>query len=189
MKNHCLFALLCQTFILLLLSITIAGCTNIKSDTGDIENLIRRYNHLVIQGYRNQDMNPLQEVTTEEHARKLYHHMSALGEGKLRMESKLKDLKFKNIDQRSSSEATVETEETWDFAHHRMATNEKYAEEKDFIYRMGYILNKKDGRWIITKVNTISGTSTNTVIPWPQLDRKGNKVNPAQDGGKPANHP
>lgn len=42
---------------------------------------------------------------------------------------------------------------------------------------------------MITQVNTISGTSTNTVIPFPQLDRKGNNVNLPQDGGKPANHP
>lgn len=189
MKNHCRLLLLCRIIILPLLCIVSAGCTHNSNDAGEIENIIRRYNHLVIQGYRNQDMNPLQEVTTEEHARRLYHHMAALGEGKLRMESKLKEIKFKNIDNRSNVEATVETEETWDFTHFRMTNNEKYAEEQDFIYRMGYILNKKDGRWMITHVNTISGTSTNTVIPFPQLDRKGNKVNPSQDGGKPANHP
>jgi hypothetical protein len=189
MKINHLLAVLCQIIVLPLLLVVIVGCANKKSDAGDIENLVRRYNVLLIQGYQKQDMNPMQEVTTEEHARRLYHHMSALGEGKLRMESKLKDIKFKNVDQRSSTEATVETEETWDFTHYRMGNNEKYAEEKDFIYRMGYILNKKDGRWMITQVNTISGTSTNTVIPLPQLDRKGNKVNSSQDGGKPANHP
>lgn len=188
MKIKKLFNVLCQIVLLPFLSVILVGCTNNK-DTKEIENLIRRYNHLVIQGYQRQDMNPMQEVTTEEHARKLYHHMSALGEGKLRMESKLKEIKFKSIDQRSNTEAAVETEETWDFTHYRMNTNEKYAEEKNFIYRMGYILNRKDGRWMITNVNTISGTSTNTVIPFPQLDRKGNKVNPSQDAGKPVNHP
>ena len=187
MKTN-LLALLCH-ILLPLLSVVLVGCSNHKNDTVEIENLVRRYNHLLIQGYKKQDMNPMQEVTTEEHARKLYHHMSALGEGKLRMESKLKDIKFKNIDQRSNTEATVETEETWDFIHYRMSNYEKYAEEKDFIYRMGYILNKKDERWMITNVNTISGTSTNTVIPFPQLDRKGNKVTQPQDGGKPANNP
>jgi len=172
-----------------LLSIVTAGCANIKNDAGEIENIIRRYNQLVIQGYRNQDMNPMQEVTTEEQARKLYYHMAALGEGRLRMESELKEIVFKKADLRGSSEAMVETEETWDFSHRRMATNEKYAEEKGFIYRMGYVLNKKGGRWFITRVNTISGTSTNTVIPWPQPDRKGNMVKTSRDGAKPANHP
>ena len=182
-------SLLRHIIILPFMFVMMLGCTDNKSDVGAIQNIIRRYNNLVIEGYRNQDMNPLQEVTTEEHARKLYHHMSALGEGKLRMESKLKKIIFKKTDQRSTTEVTVETEETWDFAHYRMGNNEKYAEEQDFIYRMGYILQKKEGRWIITQVNTISGTSTNTVIPWPQLDRKGNKINLPQDSGKPVTHP
>lgn len=189
MKTNRFLAPMFQIIILALLSVTLVACTENKCDTGEIEHIIRRYNQLVIQGYRNQDMNPMQEVTTEEQARKLYHHMAALGEGQLRMESELKGIIFKKTDLRGSSDATVETEETWDFSHRRIATNEKFAEEKGFIYRMGYVLNKKDGRWMITQVNTISGTSTNTVIPWPQLDRKGNRVNPSRDGAKPANHP
>lgn len=189
MKSHFLNALIRHTTILSLLSVVIVGCVNQKNDSGEIEYLVRRYNQLVIQGYRNQNMNPMQEVTNEEQARKLYHHMAALGEAQLRMESELKSIVFKKTDLRGSSEATVETEETWDFCHRRMVTNEKFAEEKDFIYRMGYILNKKDGRWLITRVNTISGTSTNTVIPWPQLDRKGNILTSSRDGAKPANHP
>lgn len=189
MKNNCFLALITPIIMLALLSLTQVACTDINSDVREIGHIIRRYNQLVMQGYRNQDMNPMQEVTTEEQARKLYHHMAALGEAQLRMESELKSIVFKKTDLRGSSEATVETEETWDFCHRRMVTNEKFAEEKDFIYRMGYILNKKDGRWLITRVNTISGTSTNTVIPWPQLDRKGNILTPSLDGAKPANHP
>ena len=173
--------------LLTLLTLAPIGCTYGRNDAGEIENLIRRYNVLVILGYRNQDMNPIQEVATEEHARRLYHHMSALGEGGLRMESRLKNIRFKKTDLRDNADATVETEETWDFAHYRMATNEKYAEEKDFIYRMGYILHKKEGRWIITEVNTIGGTSTNTVIPWPVPDRKG-KPGKQQVGDIPSGH-
>lgn len=188
MRGNRLFALLCR-FGMLPLLLMMVGCSGTSSAGGEIENVVLRYNELVTQGYRSQNMNPMQEVTTGEQALKLYHHMSALGEGQLRMESKLKDIKFTKVERRSSMDATVETEETWDFTHYRMATNEKYAEEKDFIYRMGYILSKKNGRWIITEVNTIGGTSTNTVIPWPVLDRKGNKVAARQDGGKPARHP
>jgi len=180
--------LLCRFGMVPLLFMMI-GCSGTSSAGGEVENAVLRYNDLVTQGYRSQNMNPMLEVTTDEQALKLYHHMSALGEGQLRMESKLKDIKFTKVERRSSVDATVETEETWDFTHYRMATNEKYAEEKDFIYRMGYILSKKNGRWIITEVNTIGGTSTNTVIPWPVLDRKGNVVAARQGGDKPARHP
>lgn len=188
MRVNRFFALLCR-FGMLPLLFMVTGCSGTGSAGGEIENVVLRYNALVTQGYRTQNMNPMLEVTTGEQALKLYHHMSALGEGQLRMESKLKDIKFTKVERRSSVDATVETEETWDFTHYRMATNEKYAEEKDFIYRMGYILSKKDGRWVITEVNTIGGTSTNTVIPWPVLDRKGNQVAARQDGDKSAKHP
>lgn len=187
MNTRDCFSKFSRITLFIFMSVMLFGCANNKNNAGEIENVIRRYNVLLIQGYQKQDMNPMQEVATEEHARKLYHHMSALGEGQLRMESRLKGIIFKEVDQRSSTDATVETEETWDFTHYRMATNEKYAEEKDFIYRMGYILHKKDGRWIITEVNTIGGTSTNTVIPWPVLDRKGKAVK-QQSGGNPAGH-
>lgn len=174
---------------MVLLAVVLAVCSACTmGDTGEIEAAIRRYNDLLVQGYRTQNMNLLMEVTTHEHALKLYHHMAALGEGQLRMESKLKRIRFLNVERRGSSETMVETEETWDFTHYRMATNEKYAEEKDFIYRMGYVLNKENGRWLITGVNTISGTSTNNVVPWPVLDRKGRVVNQAP-GGAQGRHP
>ena len=176
MKMKCLFALFCQIISLQLVLLMIGGCTGTKSERHEIERIIRRYNDLVAEGYRNQDMNPLQEVTTREQAVKLYHHMSALGEGRLRMESTIRDIRFKKLEQLDRTQATVETEEVWDFTHYRMDSGEKYAEEKDFLYRMGYVLNKQGASWIITNVNTLGGTSTNSVIPWPELDRHGNTI-------------
>lgn len=186
MKTRYLRAVLCHIIFLQLLAVMMTGCSSKKLDAVEIEYLVRRYNDLVIQGYRNQNMNPMQEVTTREHALKLYHHMSALGEGRLRMESRLKDIRFKKIEHRDASEAIAETEEIWDFAHYRMDGGEKYAEEKDFIYRVEYVLQKKEGRWVITQVTTISGTSTNPVIPWPAPDRKGNKAKLPPGRSEPA---
>jgi hypothetical protein len=175
---------------MVLLAAVLALCSACNmGNGGEIERIIRRYNELLIQGYRTQNMNPLLEVTTHEHALKLYHHMAALGEGQLQMESRLKGIRFLNVERRGSAEAMVETEETWDFTHYRMATREKYAEEKDFIYRMGYVLNRVGGRWVITRVTTVGGTSTNNVIPWPVLDRAGRTVAPSGKAGAPAEHP
>lgn len=177
MKMNCLFTIFGLIVTLQLVLLMMGGCTGTKSERHEIESIVRRYNDLVAEGYRNQDMNPLQEVTTREQAVKLYHHMSALGEGKLRMESTLRDIKFKKLEQLDRMQATVETEEVWDFTHYRMDSGEKFADEKDFVYRMGYVLNKQGGSWIITNVNTLGGTSTNSVIPWPELDRHGNTIN------------
>jgi len=120
MKMKCLFALFCQIISLQLVLLMIGGCTGTKSERHEIERIIRHYNDLVAEGYRNQDMNPLQEVTTREQAVKLYHHMSALGEGRLRMESTIRDIRFKKLEQLDRTQATVETEEVWDFTHYRM---------------------------------------------------------------------
>lgn len=178
MKTRLIFILFCQLLTLSVAFVELGGCNRQKSDGSDIVEVIRRYNTLLTEGYRTQNMNPLQEVTTREQAVKLYHHMAALGEGRLRLDSHLKKLTVTKTEQPEPGRALMETEEVWDFTHYRTDSGEKYAEERDFVYRMGYILQKKDGRWLITGVNTIGGTSTNCVIPLPIIDRHGNRVSP-----------
>jgi len=156
--------------VLLVLSFAVVACSR-KSEVGEIKRVVSRYNELLIWGYKNLNMNPLQEVATPEQATRLYFHMSAIGEGKLRMESSLKSLDFTKMEFPKKDEAVVETREVWDFTHIDTNTGKKYAEEKDFIYEMGYHLKKQTGRWMITEVTTINGKSTNTVVPWPEPER------------------
>ena len=138
------------------------------------------------------NMNPLQEVATQDQAEKLYSHMAAVGEGMLRLDSNLKDISYKKIELPKPDQATVETKEIWDFTHVDIKNNKVFAQEKNFVYEMGYTLGKKNGRWIVTNVVTVSGTSTNTVVPWPKIDRQGNRTYPAgktPESAKPAAHP
>lgn len=169
--------------VLLLPFILLSGCSMDSADSRAVKGVIKRYNQLLIEGYRTFNMNPLQEVATPEQATKLYYHMAALGEGQLRMDSTLKDIRFVTVAFPKPDEASVDTKEKWDFTHVNIKTGKKIAEEKDFIYEMGYTLKKVNGRWIISNVNTISGTSTHTVIPWPEVNRKGN-VMPSGHGKK-----
>lgn len=157
-----------------------SGCSAEQGDAGAVKATVMRYNQLIAEGYRQQNMNPLQEVTTKDQALKLYFHMSALGEGKLRMDSSLKNIQFTRILFPKPGEATVETRETWDFTQYDMKTGTKYYEEKDFIYDMGYTLKREGARWLITNVNTIAGTSANTTVPRPKIDRMGKR--PPIDG-------
>ncbi|MBT0665657.1 hypothetical protein KI809_15210 [Geobacter pelophilus] len=161
-------------FLRLLLTLFICGitaCAPTGSKDKPIKAAIMRYNQLLADGYRSMNMNPLQEVATVDQATKLYHHMAALGEGKLRMDSSLKGIAFVKIDQPKPAEATVQTKETWNFTHINITTGKKFAEEHGFIYEMKYSMKQDGNRWLITNVDTISGTSTNTVIPWPKADR------------------
>lgn len=170
-----------------LVFLSISGCTNPGKDSSggsveeakrQVESVIVRYTQLLSEGYRSLNMNRMAEVTTKEQALKLYHHMSAIGEGKLKMDSSMKDIKFKKIDFPGPDDALVETEERWDFTHYQIDSGKKYAEEKDFIYLMGYTVHRAEGRWTITRVTVINGTSTNTVIPWPEIERVGSAGHP-----------
>ena len=158
---------------LLLGLVLITGCANEGGDAKAVKGTIGRYNELLSSGYRTFNMNPLQEVTTPEVATKAYHHMAALGEGKLRMESTVKKVKFLSIRFTGKEEAAVETSEIWDFTHVDITTGKTYSQERDFIYDMAYTLKKSGDRWIIERVNTIKGESTNSVVPWPETNRQG----------------
>jgi hypothetical protein len=151
----------------------LCGCMSEGDNANGVKRTIGRYNELLTAGYLTYDMNPLQEVTTREVATKAYHHMAALGEGKLRMEPAVKKIDFTSIRFPGNDRATAETSETWDFTHIDTTSGRKFAEEKDFMYEMTYTLKRSGGRWIIDRVETIKGTSTNTVIPWPDIDRSG----------------
>jgi len=103
------------------------------------------------------NMNPLQEVATPEQATKLYYHMAALGEGKIRMDATLKDIQFVKVAFPKPDESIVDTREKWDFTHLDIASGRKVYEERDFTYEMKYGLKYVRGRWIIHQVTTLGG--------------------------------
>jgi hypothetical protein len=150
-----------------LVAVTLMGCHS-RGDEADVKATVTRYTELLRDGYQRQNMNFMREVASEEQAAKLYHHMAALGEGNLRLSSTLQEIQFVRVDLPAPGEASVETREVWDFTHYRIATGEKYAEEKGYVHRMAYALRQKDGKWIVTGVEVIASQPTDTVIPWPK---------------------
>lgn len=162
-----------------------AGCSQRSQEVEAVKASVVRYNDLLRDGYQRQNMSWMREVASDEQAQKLYSHMAALGEGNLRLTSALKELQFVRVEFPAEGEATVETRETWDFTHHRIATGEKYAEERGFIYRMSYTLRRKQQRWIIERVDVISGEATTTTIPWPTMDRSGDGQRPGPASAAP----
>lgn len=116
---------------------------------------VERYNQLLAEGYKKLNMTSLQEVATSEQAEKAYVHMAAIGEGKMRMISQLKKLDFIYIDTSKPKQCRVTTREIWDFSYYNIQTGIKLEEEKDYVYHVAYVLEKRNGQWIIT---TISAT-------------------------------
>lgn len=115
-----------------------------------VKKVVERYTELLAAGYQNLNMNPLQEVATPALAEKAYVHMAAIGEGKVRMVSRLKKIDYVQLRFPGEEKAEVRTHEIWDFAYTDIKTGKANEEEKDFPYDVTYTLEKKEGRWLIT---------------------------------------
>jgi hypothetical protein len=170
--------------IVLLLAVALAGCNEAPSpkaadsgrpqaiaskDSGEpSHNLILRYNKLLSEGYQATNMTKLQEVTTPELAEKAYYHMAALGEGKSRMVSELKKIEFLETDSSQGTKCRVITKETWDFAYADIQTGQRSGEVKDYIYNVQYLLENRQGRWVITEINA-SGEDRKELPSWSKM--------------------
>lgn len=109
-----------KKFILIILMtfICLAACRlDTGEDTRAVKDTILRYNRLLAEGYAKTDMTPLQKVATQEQAEKVYNHMAALGEAKIRMESELVDIDFLDVKLSEENVVQVKTRETWNYTH------------------------------------------------------------------------
>ncbi len=140
---------------LMFLVVLLSACATESPESKQVKGVIMQYNALLAEGYKNLNMNPLQLVASEDVATKAYYHMAALGEGKVRMVSVLKDMKFKEVKFPSPDTATVTTREIWDFTHNDINTGKKVYEEKGYPYDMTYELKKGGGKWKIYDVSAV----------------------------------
>lgn len=175
-------------FILLILIVAIAGCKENASYNKPVEpaptktsssstaaeeshNLIVRYNQLLSEGYKTTNMTKLQEVATPELAEKAYYHMAAIGEGKSRMISELKKIDFKETDCSKPAICRVVTREWWDFGYADILTGQKSNKVKDYIYDVQYLLENRQGRWMITDI-TATGEERKEIPTWGKMFKK-----------------
>ncbi len=133
--------------------------------------LIERYNQLLVDGYKTLNMTKLQEVATRELAEKAYYHMAAIGEGKSRLVSDLKKINFVETDCSNQLKCRVVTREWWDFAYADVLTGKRFNEVKDYVYDVQYLLENRDGRWLITEINA-TGEERKEVPSWGKMFKK-----------------
>jgi hypothetical protein len=143
--------------IIVLTIMCISGCrVGTEKDIHEVKDTILRYNQLLSEGYAKMNMTPLKEVATEEHAVKVYHHMAALGEAKVRMESKLVNIEFTDIQFPKKDFAKVKTKEKWDYTHVNIGTKmPAQTVVQGLIYKLSYDLIKKDGRWLVSSISVL----------------------------------
>jgi hypothetical protein len=177
-----------SAFILLILIVAIAGCKDnvsydkpLKTDSAktsssstsadEAHKLIVRYNELLSEGYKTTNMTKLQEVATPELAEKAFYHMAAIGEGQSRMVSELKKIDFKETDFSKPSKCRVVTREWWDFGYADILTGKRSNEVKDYVYDVQYLLENRQGRWMITEI-TATGEERKEIPTWGKMFKK-----------------
>lgn len=174
-------------FFVIILSTVLAGCqdtapnkvtepfrppvSSVSSASEEAHKLIVRYNQLLSEGYKTINMTKLQEVATPELAEKAYYHMAAIGEGQSRMVSELKKINFVESDCSKPSICRVVTSEKWDFGYADILTGKRSNEVKDYIYDVQYLLENRQGRWMITEISA-TGEERKEVPTWGKMFKK-----------------
>lgn len=162
--------------IFLLTFIGVSACCS-NADEKQVKGTIMRYDQLLAEGFLKLDMSPLQEVATPEQAQKEYYLMAALGEGKVRMESQLKEVEFLAVQFLTRSEALVTTREKWDYRHLDIRTGNEVKNKKDVIYELSYRLKKVGERWVVTSVIETAADNGKISPPQPH-DRTSSVIKP-----------
>jgi hypothetical protein len=165
-----------KAILIIILIVSINGCLfGTGKETKEVKDTILRYNHLLAEGYAKMNMTPLQEVATPEHATKVYYHMAALGEAKIRMESKLINIEFLDIQFPKKDIARVKTREKWNYTHVNINTKmPAQTVVQGLIYNLSYDLIKKDGRWLVSTISVLEEKKPENVSKndRPHSDRK-----------------
>jgi hypothetical protein len=146
-------------FFTILIAVYVAGhgihaAEGEERDKLAVQHTVLRYTQLLAEGYAKMDMTPLQEVATEEQALKAYYHMSALGAGKIRMESQLIDIDFLDTRLVDQDSAVVVTREKWNYTHIRTDIPGQTV-VSGLIYDIAYELVRQDGRWLVSSVSIL----------------------------------
>ncbi len=140
--------------MLLTVIVFLSGCT--KSDKKEVELIkqsVMRYDQLLEAAYVMMVPGPLKEIATEEQTRKVMHHMYALKEGGIRIESELKEMEFLDINFLDDKRAIVRTKEIWDFRQVNFKTDKVVLDEKDVIHNLSYELIKENDKWLVNSVS------------------------------------
>ena len=139
----------------LFLSLLAAGCSVPSSDERAVKEAVRKYNQLLAEGYARMEMEPLLEVAGKEEFSRVLHHMIALREAKLRLESHLTKLDFSSITMTDARTARVTTREVWDFTQVGVGSGATNLQARDVIHLLSYDLAKNGDKWLVKRVTPL----------------------------------
>lgn len=130
------------------------------SDENSVRMTVVRYDRLLTEGYRSMDMSRLRQVATELQAEDEYVHMSALGEGGVRLLPVLNDFEFLEVSVEGAT-ARVQTREAWDYRHEDRVSREVTLVQEDLVYTLAWTLERDpSGRWFVSDLRAVDATES-----------------------------
>ncbi|MFH1020807.1 MAG: hypothetical protein V1782_09415 [Pseudomonadota bacterium] len=134
----------------------ITGCEQKigKQPQNALHETVETYNGLLADGYRRMDMNHLTHAATGERAAKAYYHMAALGEGRVKMDSALRNLEFLATKELAPGKAEVTTKERWEYKYIDIK-NGKASPRLSVNYTARYRLLKEKEKWLVAEITIL----------------------------------
>lgn len=130
----------------------IAGGEGMTGEKAAVRELIINYNNIVVGAQIHiEEVGDLQELTTNNELIRMSASIEKdRSEGKI-MSCTLKNLTFKEISLKGEN-GVVRTDENWLFEDREVATGKVMAPLKDAEYNVEYAVVKKEGRWLVDKI-------------------------------------
>lgn len=141
-------------WITFLLIFVLSSCAQIEKakETAIIKDVVMSYNKGLINAAKTGNVDALKGMAADALVTKLYHWIAAWKDSDLYMDGKLEHIAFKNISI-SVQAASVLTSEDWVYEYKSIKTKQIVLPASGIYYEMEYILQKKDGKWMIMEIN------------------------------------
>ncbi len=140
----------------IVLLVLASGCTSkTVDDKRQLKVIVAKYNHALIEAYKNQFYDPLRDVAGKKEVDKVGTIIMSYLQGNEIMESELISIDFRKIEKENDS-ATVRTSERWKYRWVHYKTNEEVNPVKEIGYELLYHLSKKEGKWRVERVEEVT---------------------------------
>ena len=129
------------------------------SEKPELKTVIAKYNNAIIEAYKNQNFEHFMQVATDAEINKIGVIINSFRQADQIMEAELRKIDFQEI-KTQGDKADVKTSEDWSYRWIDYKTGQEVEPLKDIHYEMLYHLIKKDGKWLVEKVEAMKESET-----------------------------
>ena len=125
----------------------------------ELKTVIAKYNNAIIEAYKNQNFEHFMQVATDAEINKIGVIINSFRQADQIMEAELRKIDFQEI-KTQGDKADVKTSEDWSYRWIDYKTGQEVEPLKNIHYEMLYHLIKKDGKWLVEKVEAMKESET-----------------------------